>query len=683
MEVARRAGLESRNRRGEHFVLVNCHWISSALRIPKQCRRNSRIAAAVIAALAVAVPIQAQSPPSNPGTAAGSAAAEVVKLPPYVLDAVEPPWALDTRTANTTIILPSAAPTISMVGALRGYPGVAVDQPGGPGGRSSLYLRGGEDNYTVVLLDGVPVNNSTDSRGGGFDFGTLDANEFAAAEIIRGPVSARYGAEALSGVVELTSDVLGPPGPSEMGAEAGPDGQATGYVLARGVQKDLMAAASVHWSEDGSRSAGNFARHESAATGVVWERPNYVMRASVRYGRSESAAFPDDSGGLRFAVLRALESRSDSRTTASVELTSPDGRKSGLKWQVRAWGAWLHADDNSPGVAPGIRDPAGLPVSLEATSLDRFGFSADGAVAAGRHGTLTFGADGDAEQGRSTSVLIYGPYPFPGSFASTRDRVGTFGEYSWQPAAGWLVTASGRLDKARDYSPHFTPRVGVKIPLGAGTVLRVNAGTGFKRPSFYAVSNPLVGNPALKPEKAQTLDAAIERPVAGGRATVEIAGFSSRYRDGIDFDPGPPPRLVNRSEIRSDGVEVSLHANPAASLELMVSGTYDDVRSEPGNGRLRGRPETEGSLRAIWTPRPGLMIGSSLVAVGQVFDSSVPTGDIGLPAWWRMDVSARYRIRPGLSVIAAVDNLFDAQYEEAIGVPSPGTRWRAGFQARF
>jgi len=91
----------------------------------------------------------------------------VVRLPPYELDAVEPPWAVDTRTALTSVLLPAPDAMTTVADALRAYPGVHVDQPGGPGGRSSLYLRGGEENYTIVLLDGVPVNNGTDARGGG------------------------------------------------------------------------------------------------------------------------------------------------------------------------------------------------------------------------------------------------------------------------------------------------------------------------------------------------------------------------------------------------------------------------------------------------------------------------------------------------------------------------------------
>jgi outer membrane receptor protein involved in Fe transport len=445
----------------------------------------------------------------------------------------------------------------------------------------------------------------------------------------------------------------------------------------------LTAAFSAGWSEDGSRAAGNYARHAAAAAGATWQGRTVEWRLSLRYGRQTSAAFPDDSGGSRLAVRRSLEERSGGTTTANLELLSPGGRDGGVKWRVRSWGVWLNADDNSPGVAPGLRDPAGLPASLEATALRRMGLAAEAAIDLGDQGTLAVGVDGESERGRSDAVLVYGPVSFPGSFTATRDRVGTFAECTWHPAPGWLIQPSVRLDKASGYQPRLTPRVGIRVPVAPDTVLRLNAGTGFKRPSFYAVSNPLVGNPALKPERALAADVGIERRFAGGRGALELGGFASRYRDGIDFYPGPPPRLVNRNEIRSDGVEASLRVRIVDALELGVAGTYADVRSEPGGGPLRGRARTEGAIHAVWRPMARLTLDASVAAVGGVFDSSVPTGDVFLPSRRRVDLAGHYQCGRGIALTVAIDNLFDARTEEAIGVPSPGLRVRGGLEARF
>ena len=637
----------------------------------------------LLALLALPAKAGEATPPTPPSAEDGSDADEVVTLPPYELDAVEPPWARDTRTAATSALFPRAEPQVTMVDALRALPGVHVDQPGGPGGRSSLYLRGGEENYTVVLLDGVPVNNPTDSRGGGFDFGTVDTSEFALAEIVRGPVSARYGPDALSGVVKLTSDVLGVQDGSKVAVAGGGRGLASADAATSIHEGGLTAAISSHWLQDGDRAAANYARHDTIAAGATWQGRDLEWRISARYGRQESAAFPDDSGGARFAVLRSLEERSGSTATADVELLSPGAGSAGIRWRVRSWGAWLHADDESPGVAPGVRDPAGLPASSEATTLSRTGLAAEAAVSVGSSGTLALGVDGQSESGRSHAVLGYGTLQFPTSFAATRDRMGAFAEYTLTPAAGWLLQPSVRVDETRGFSTRTTPRLGIRVPLARETVLRLNAGDGFKLPSFYALSNPLVGNRALKPERARAADLGIERQIARGRGAVEFGGFTSRYRDGIDFDPGPPPRLVNRNEIRSDGLEVALRLATGGTLEWRLAATYADIRSEPGGGSLRGRPRAEGSLRIIWRPRDGLQVEAAVTAVDRVFDSSVPTGDVFLPSWRRADLAARWQIRRALSATAAIDNLFDVRYEEAIGVPSPGMRIRGGIEARF
>jgi len=652
-----------------------CRPLSVTSSSSRPAARRGGLAALTLLAAAAAAQV-APPPAPEPG-------GEIVTLPPFQLDAIEPPWARDTRTAIASDVRPAAEDVTSVVGALQGLPGVRIGQPGGPGGRSSVFIRGGEENYAVVLLDGVPLNNSTDSRGGGFDFGTLDSGEFTLAEVLRGPVSARYGPDALAGVIKLTSDVFGMPDGSRIVVEAGRHDLTAARLAAAAHQGALGAAVSAGWLEDGSRARGNYARHASAAAALTWQGRQIELRASVRYARTASAAFPDDSGGPRLAVLRSLEERSGGTTSAEFELLSPGDRDAGVRWRVRAWGAWLNAGDNSPGVAPGLRDPAGLPASLEATALRRGGLAAEAAVDTGADGTLAVGVDGETAHGLSDATLRYGPVAFPGSFASTRDRVGTFAEFTWHPVSGWLVQPSVRLDKDRDFGPRLTPRLGIRAPLAPATFVRLNAGTAYKLPSFYAVSNPLVGNPALKPERAQSADLGLEHRIAEGRGALEIGVFASRYRDGIDFDPGPPPRLVNRSEIRAEGLEAALRLKVAETLELALAGTYADARSEPGGGALRGRARAEGSLRAEWRPSARLKLSAVLAAVGRDFDSSVPTGDVFLPSWRRVDIAGRCQIARGISLNAAVDNLLDARYEEAVGVPSPGIRVRGGIETRF
>ena len=88
---------------------------------------------------------------------------------------------------------------------LRRVAGVHVDQVGGRGGTGSLYLRGADPNYTLVLVDGVRVNDPTNARGGSFDFSALDVADVERVEIARGPYSAVYGGDALAGVINIVT----------------------------------------------------------------------------------------------------------------------------------------------------------------------------------------------------------------------------------------------------------------------------------------------------------------------------------------------------------------------------------------------------------------------------------------------------------------------------------------------
>ena len=89
----------------------------------------------------------------------------------------------------------------SVVDLLRDLPGVFVQQSGGS--VVSLFTRGAKPNFTLVLLDGVKANDPTNTRGGSYDFSTLDLNDITRIEFVRGPASAIYGSDAVGGVINI------------------------------------------------------------------------------------------------------------------------------------------------------------------------------------------------------------------------------------------------------------------------------------------------------------------------------------------------------------------------------------------------------------------------------------------------------------------------------------------------
>ena len=118
----------------------------------------------------------------------------------------------------------------SVVDLLRDFPGLFVQQSGGRGSVVSLFTRGAKPNFTLVLLDGVKANDPTNTRGGSYDFSTLDLNDIERIEFVRGPASAVYGSDAVGGVINIISRRGGALPDAALTAEGG----SFGFVRAAG-----------------------------------------------------------------------------------------------------------------------------------------------------------------------------------------------------------------------------------------------------------------------------------------------------------------------------------------------------------------------------------------------------------------------------------------------------------------
>jgi outer membrane receptor protein involved in Fe transport len=318
------------------------------------------------------------------------------------------------------------------------------------------------------------------------------------------------------------------------------------------------------------------------------------------------------------------------------------------------------------------------------TTLQRFDVTLRHLFTVAKGIRVGVGAQRQFEEGTSTGSLDAGGLLVPTGFALSRQIWGPFVEIQLSPFPGLLVQGGVRVDLPEGFDRAVSPRVGVSYTLAAtGTTLRASWGEGFKLPSFFALSHPLVGNPALVPETSQSVDAGIRQSVWGKRLTVDAAYFYNAFTDLIDFEEGPPPRLVNRSKVTTEGVEMSLRLQPWPSLGVTAHLTYVKTDIQGTNEELRNRPQWRGGFTVQWRPLSGLNGHVQTLVVGDVRDSSIPTGDRTLEAYTRVDLATTWTITPTWQLFVAVDNLFDAEYEEFVGFPAPGITPRGGVRARF
>lgn len=608
-------------------------------------------------------------------------------LEPVIVTASHEPTPTDRAPGTVSVITREQIERshyTSLVDVLRHVPGVHVEQPGSRGGRASIYTRGLDPNQTLILLDGVRLNDPTNNRGGSFDLSTLDPAGIERIEIVRGPTSAVHGSDAIAGVVNIISRT-GADG-QELGLQAsgGRWGvyRIAGEARGRRGPADLSLAGA--WVDEGDPPDDQRYHGGNLKLAAGLELPGDArLRSTLRFADSDSRAYPDDSGGYEFAEIRALERRDVRDVNLHLELSQAP-----IRWiDYTASFSYRHRREqrDSPGIAPGVRDEFGIPSESSRDVLDYYAFSLRNTVYRDEQWSATLGGDVYREQGSSNGELFPGePFAQPTSFDLDRVVGGVFAELQWSCSCGLELYAGARVDFPDSASAEFNPRLSARYRVPRLDVeLSGSWGEGFKLPAFFSLAHPIVGNSELDPERSQGFDVGLSRSFWDDRVEVRISYFNIEVKDQIDYDAGPPPLLVNRSRIESQGFELSLRADPFSWLGFGGSVTHTATDIKGSSADLLNRPRWQGNLSLVWNPVAAVTLRSTALFVGPVKDSSIPTGPDTLDSWTRVDLSASWLLNEHLSVFLEIDNLLDADYQEAIGFPASGIRPRAGIEWRL
>jgi vitamin B12 transporter len=296
--------------------------------------------------------------------------------------------------------------------------------------------------------------------------------------------------------------------------------------------------------------------------------------------------------------------------------------------------------------------------------------------------SLAYGAEWQREEGTSDGSLDFGGgFVLPTSFELTRTSWAPFAEVRLDSSFGLSTQAGVRVDKPDGESSVTSPRVRVAYEMAdSGLTVAGAWGKAYKLPSLYALGHPLVGNPDLVPERGESHELELSQELLDGAARWSATWFDGEFRNAIDFDSGPPPMLVNRNRVDSQGVELAGRLGVGEQWMLDASVTNVKSRIASTGGELRNRPEWRAGFGAHWTPNVTVSFSASATYVGSSFDSSIPTGDVRLPAYTVIDASAVWKLTPHLETYLAIDNLTDEQYEQFVGFEVRGISPRLGLK---
>lgn len=561
---------------------------------------------------------------------------------------------------------------------LRQVPFLQLQRAGGEGGLTTIFIRGAKENLVLVMIDGVPINDITNTLGGSVDFSTLSTDNVERIEIVRGPMSALYGSEAIAGVINIISRRHEDTPYVEFNAEGG--NFATGQFGTSAVGKfhmfDYSAAGSyLRVGEQiglDSYDLGTAAFHSTADLGN-----QRSLQFSLRYQNRESSGYAEGSGGPEFALLRAAEKDHSEDLVGGVS----------YQQQWKPW--WLYtvdfdgfrrADHN---FTPAIWDQVpptffSLPSTLGDTDFRRLHFDESNNFRISSALMAHVGVGWRQEQGSNNS-LISGTTPF--NFNLERNSLDVNSELVYRLRR---LTASVGLgvDKTEGYNNVVSPRVGVNYLLTQSTHLKGTWGEGFFIPSFYALSEPVIGNPDLKPEYSKSYDIGVEQNFRR-RATLGVTYFHNAMTGLVDFD-SVLFKLVNRDDVTTQGVEFSSTVNLNRRLQWGSQVSYLQWSLEGTTQPLRYVPRWRGGMDVDWRVTRRLHSRVETLVVGRRYDFQIPVPDIDtVGGYATTNLILNYDINEGLSANFRAENLFNSGYHEYVGFPNPGVYVLAGFTYRF
>ena len=558
-----------------------------------------------------------------------------------------------------------SSPT-SVAGLLKTVPGVTVTQSGGPGGLAEVHLRGGESGHTLVLIDGVRVNDPSTANDE-FDFSAISPDTIERIEILRGPQSSIYGSDAMGGVVNIiTRKPSGAPSFSATveGGSYGTHVERLSGGFAKGDFSLLMSGE--HVATSGFSSVGNrdhdeadgFDKWDGSISGryAPMDGPRFEFGVTGTTGTSEY-----DDYGSTSAAANAKNTEDSSLVTGygRFSFDSPDGH---VKQSLTGFATVEHRRYDEPG-SSAVYDYGSHTVGAEYQATMR----------AGALGQMLGGVRLEQEQADYTPTDLWGST----GFDATATRYALFAGDQISPIDHLFLTFSGRYDGQQAADGFLTGRFTTAYEIPATeTKLRASLGTGAKRPTFFQKAWNLqngVTTP-LQSEKSIGGDVGIDQALFDGRLTLSATAFLSQFTNLLNFDSslgGGYGGYVNVGRATMQGVELAATAVIIPSrLTLAGSYTYTDARDATTGLLLARRPVHSGAATLTWTGRSGLEASLTATYVGDRFDGSGETTP--MPAYTRFDLSTSYPLNPRTRIFGRVENLTNVTYQDPAGYNTAG-----------
>jgi len=545
--------------------------------------------------------------------------------------------------------------------AIATAPGVTVNQNGAFGGNASVRIRGASNDQTLVLIDGVPVNDPT-GTGGGYNFAYLDTDTIERIEVLKGPQSTLWGSDAIGGVVSITTKrpteglsgtVFGEYGSFNTlrgGASISNANEIGDFRLAAtGLTTDGISKAD---EANGNSEDDGYDSQTVSAKGGLNLPASVRLETSLMWSDAESE-YDSYAFGAQGSVADGDEVTNSETLSGNITLKAPlfDGRLENL---VQIGYADIERENTSNGVQSYF------------TEGDRVLFRYQGTFAINDTNTLAFGTEREETSANEQESSI--------------DSL--FALYEFKPVDSLTLTGGIRVDDHETFGSETTGRVAAAWTATDQLTFKASWGQGFKAPSIFQSTyictfcGLTAPNTNLKAETSEAYDIGVQWQSADERIVLGATLFDQETENMIDFSY--TAGYDNIALVDSQGVELT--GAYAINNWLGIAASYTFIDSEDGNGNALARlPESTGHISASFDP-DGPFSGAVLVRYN---GEEANTDGSELDSWTRVDLTGSYDLNDTVEIYGRIENLLDEEYQQILGYGTPGLSGSVGVRLRY
>jgi len=579
----------------------------------------------------------------------------------------------------------------TVVEVLQEVLGVTIIQNGGAGTEAACSIRGANSEHTLVLMDGVELNDPI-SPCRSYDLAHLTLENIERIEILRGPQSTLYGSDAIGGVINIiTKKGEGKPKITFSNSGGSYATITSNFGASGGAEKINYSLGISYFRTQGISAA-------DASLPGNEEKDGYRnLSLSGRLGFK-----PSDNLEVDF-IARSLATKTDIDNFGGAYGDDPnntqDYKSLFIKGQIRSlflknrWEQKLGISlvdsnrryDNPPDNAHPFDSEKGVFKSrlLKMDWQNNFFLHPTN--------TLTLGMEYEQEQGESDyhSFGIWGASSsiFPLKKANI---IGIYLQDQIRVADQFFVTLGARFDHHSQSGSAATYRLAPAYFFSkTGTKLKATIGTGFKSPSLYQLYGPgtawgPIGNENLEPEKSIGWDLGIEQQILQGKLLLGATYFYNSYRNLISFDflHG----YINIGKAESKGAEISVEARLTNEFVFNASYTKLEAKDKVKNSYLLRRPKDKVTASLSYSFFKKWSINLSFLYIGKRDDadfSTWPYPQVALPSYALFSASASFDLSSRIQIFSRLDNIFDKKYEMILGYGTPGFSVYGGVKLFF